>query len=120
MGQHGLWEDRLSELADYRKITGTAMFLKIQRKNIKLATWVSQNQSINTGSKKGRTSPLPLRIQELEDWVWWKPSYPPGERDTKERYLDVDATRVRGGPWRQHQSMCKQQHSLKDFSGRNP
>jgi hypothetical protein len=29
-GQHRgrLWEDRLSELADYRKSTGTAMFLK--------------------------------------------------------------------------------------------
>jgi hypothetical protein len=26
------WEDRLSELADYRKITGTAMFLRKQRK----------------------------------------------------------------------------------------
>jgi hypothetical protein len=41
------WEDRLSELADYRKSTGTAMFLELQRKHA-LAHWVGTQRS-NTG-----------------------------------------------------------------------
>jgi hypothetical protein len=31
-GLHHPWEDRLSELADYRKINGTAMFLETTAK----------------------------------------------------------------------------------------
>jgi hypothetical protein len=43
------WEDRLSELADYRKIHGTAMFLVA---TVETPSWLSgsQTKGRNTGS----------------------------------------------------------------------
>jgi hypothetical protein len=47
------WEDRLSELADYRVNLGTAMFYKMRRKH-QLASG-SESKDPIIGSPKGRT-----------------------------------------------------------------
>jgi hypothetical protein len=48
MGSHRTaWEDRLSELADYRKVQGTAMFLQTTRKH-QAGYWV-ETKGRNTG-----------------------------------------------------------------------
>jgi hypothetical protein len=62
-----IWEDRLSELADYRKIHGHCNVPSSYSKNTKLATWVTNQKSQYKSHREGKTSPMTnLRIQELE------------------------------------------------------
>jgi hypothetical protein len=61
------WEDRLSELADYRKIHGHCNVPYTCSENTKLGQWVGTQRSNYKLQVKGKTSPLTtLRIRELE------------------------------------------------------
>jgi hypothetical protein len=63
-GRYTIWEDRLSELADYRKIQGTAMFLETTKKT-QLANWVTTQRSKVVPRRKEIVYDS-SRIQELE------------------------------------------------------
>jgi hypothetical protein len=68
------WEDRLSELADYRKIRGHCNVPKGYSENTKLAAWVATQRKQYRLHLKGKPSTMTtLRIQELEslgfEWV---------------------------------------------------
>jgi hypothetical protein len=61
------WEDRLSELADYRKSTGTVMF---PIDTVKTPRWVV-HQRVNTSCSKKERSPMTdFRIQGIES-LWF-------------------------------------------------
>jgi hypothetical protein len=70
------WEDRLSELADYRKVHGHCNVPKNYTGNAKLFTWVTHQRSQYSLHLKGITSQITLpRIQALERLGFeWKPS----------------------------------------------
>jgi hypothetical protein len=70
------WEDRLSELGDYRRIHGHCNVPKRDGENTKLATWVTTQRRNYRLHVKGKTSPMTtFRIQELEHLGFdWKPS----------------------------------------------
>jgi hypothetical protein len=110
----------LSELADYRKITGTAMFLKTTAKKQKLGYMGRNQRTIQVANLKERHRIDPSVSRNWKPGFEWKPFSPLGERDTKERYLDDDATCVRGGPWRHTRACANNSTDSKDFSGRNP
>jgi hypothetical protein len=60
------WEDRLSELADYRKIHGHCNVPQNYSKN-KLGSWVAHQRTKYRLHKEGKTSPMTtFRIQKLE------------------------------------------------------
>jgi predicted chitinase len=59
-----VWEKRLSELADYRKIHGHC---NVPQNYAKLSTWVHKQRQQYRLQLEGKTSPMTLsRIQELE------------------------------------------------------
>jgi hypothetical protein len=61
------WEDRLNELADYRKIHGHCNVPSSHKENAKLAYWVANQRKSYWMHIKGKASHLTLsRIQELE------------------------------------------------------
>jgi hypothetical protein len=61
------WEDRLSELADYRKLHGHCNVPKGYSENTKLATWVTKQRSQYKLHQDGERSQMALpRIQALE------------------------------------------------------
>jgi hypothetical protein len=68
------WEDRLSELANYRKIHGHSSVLHNYSENLQLATWVSKQRTSYRLHLEGKTSPMnTFRIQELESLGFqWK------------------------------------------------
>jgi hypothetical protein len=62
-----VWEDRLSELAEYRRIHGHCNVPLNCSENAKLATWVANQRKEYRSRVKGKTSHItPARIQELE------------------------------------------------------
>jgi hypothetical protein len=64
---HAAWEDRLSELADYRRIHGHCNVPSRYSENAKLGTWVRTQRQQYTLQQKGKASPMTtFRIQELE------------------------------------------------------
>jgi hypothetical protein len=65
---HGAaWEDRLRELADYRKIHGHCNVSRYISENSKLAKWVTNQRSNYKLHLEGNTSPMTtVRIQALE------------------------------------------------------
>jgi hypothetical protein len=70
------WEDRLSELADYRKIHGHCNIPYRYSKNTQLAAWVGTQRQQYRLHREGNASPMMLsRIQELEslgfEWEVW-------------------------------------------------
>jgi predicted chitinase len=67
-GSHGAsWEDRMSELTDYRKIYGHCNVPHNYSENTKLANWVTNQRSHYRLQQEGKTSPMTLsRIKELE------------------------------------------------------
>jgi hypothetical protein len=74
-GQRGrvAWEDRLSELADYREVHGHCNVRKSYSENSKLANWVATQRSNYKLYREGKTSHMtPSRIKELDsmgfDW----------------------------------------------------
>jgi hypothetical protein len=61
------WEDRLSELADYRKVHGHCNVPRKYSENAKLATWVAKQRRQYSLHQEGKTSQITLsRIQALE------------------------------------------------------
>jgi hypothetical protein len=61
------WEERLSELADYRKIHGHCNVPQSKSKNTQLATWVGTQRQQYRLRKEGNKSDMTLpHIQELE------------------------------------------------------
>jgi hypothetical protein len=91
------WEDRLSELADYRKIHGNCNVPRNYNKNVKLATWVGNQRAHYRWKLEGKTTWMTLsRIQELDSMGFeWKPSARRGKGAPKKPSLDNDDTRVR-------------------------
>jgi hypothetical protein len=76
MGVCAAWEDRLSELADYRKIYGHCNVPrpKSSSENTKLFHWVTTQRSQYSLHVKGKKSPMTtLRIHALESLGFkWK------------------------------------------------
>jgi hypothetical protein len=67
------WEDRLSELADYRKEHGHCNVPQMYSENTKLGRWVGTQRKQYNWHLQGKPSPMTLsRIQELEslDFDW--------------------------------------------------
>jgi hypothetical protein len=63
-----VWEDRLSELADYRKIHGTAMFLTSTAKNNPI--WeVGQTQGSQVARRKDVVYDPPSEFRNWKAWV---------------------------------------------------
>jgi hypothetical protein len=61
------WEDRLSELADYRKIQGHCNVPHRYNENSNLGYWVGNQRTKYNKHRQGKTSSLPTyRIQALE------------------------------------------------------
>jgi hypothetical protein len=91
------WEDRLSELADYRRIHGHCTVPYNYSENRKLATWVMKQRSQYKSHQEGKTSPITtFRIQELERLGFeWKSSRGYRKRTPKKPSLDDNTTRVR-------------------------
>jgi hypothetical protein len=91
------WEDRLSELADYRKLHGHCNVPQRYSKNIKLGRWVDAQRTHYKLCLKGKASQITLsRIQALESLGFeWKPSIGigRGKGTPKTPSLDDDARR---------------------------
>jgi hypothetical protein len=65
-----VWEVRLSELADYRKIHGHCSVPTLYSENAKLAKWVSNQRQKYKLHEEGKTSTMTIfRIQALKAWV---------------------------------------------------
>jgi hypothetical protein len=90
------WEDRLSELADYRKNHGHCNVPKGCSESTKLAHWVATQRNNYWLHQEGKTSPMTtFRIEELESLGFeWKPSVCRRKGTPKKPSLDEDATRV--------------------------
>jgi hypothetical protein len=75
------WEDRLSELADYRKIHGHCNVPHNYSENIKLANWVGTQRCQYRLHLEGKRSQMTLpRIHALESLCFdWKPSISRGK-----------------------------------------
>jgi hypothetical protein len=80
------WKDRLSELADYRKINGHCNVPYKYSESIKLAHWVSKQRQLYKLYREEKKSSMTLyRIHELESlcFEWKSPNKtataPPGE-----------------------------------------
>jgi hypothetical protein len=71
-----VWEDRLSELADYRKVHGHCNLPRKYSENAKLGEWVTTQKRQNRLHRKGETSAITLlRIQALDSLGFeWEPS----------------------------------------------
>jgi hypothetical protein len=74
------WEERLRELADYRKIHGDSNVPHRYSENIQLGKWVSTQRWNYKMHREGKTSPMtPFRIQKLEslsfEWDCSGPSW---------------------------------------------
>jgi hypothetical protein len=74
--QDAVWVERLSELADYRRIHGHCNVPHGYSENTKLALWVSKQRQRYKLHLKGETSSMtPFRIQALESLGFeWKKS----------------------------------------------
>jgi hypothetical protein len=96
-GRHAsAWEDRLNELADYRKSHGHCNVPQNYSENAKLAKWVETQKTNYRLRKEGKTSPMTLsRIQELESLGFeWKACAGRPTRNPKKASLDDGMTRV--------------------------
>jgi hypothetical protein len=76
----GAWEDRLSELAEYRKIHGHCNVPRDYNENTQLAWWVARQRQQYELNLKEKASAMPAyRIQALEslDFEWRRVRLPP-------------------------------------------
>jgi hypothetical protein len=75
-GYGAAWEDRLSELADYRRNYGHCNVPRNYSENTRLANWVTRQRSNYWLHLEGKTSSMTtFRIQELERLDFeWKPT----------------------------------------------
>jgi hypothetical protein len=67
------WQDRLSELAEYRKINGHCNVPENDSNHTKLANWVVTQRKKYSLHLEGKKTPMtPFRIQELESlgFIW--------------------------------------------------
>jgi hypothetical protein len=110
------WEDRLSELADYRKIHGHCNVPHRYIENTKLGKWVGTQRTNYRLHLEGKPSPMTLpRIQALQSLGFeWKHSLGRTKGTPKKLSLDDDTTRVRERAVEAPEHM--QQHSLKKIS----
>jgi hypothetical protein len=94
--QGAAWEDRLSELADYRKIHGHCNVPQSYNENPQLAQWVKTQRKRYRLHREEKRSPMPVfRIQELESLGFeWKPSIGRGKGTSKKASLDDDARHI--------------------------
>jgi hypothetical protein len=90
------WEDRLSELANYRKMHGHCV-VPHNYSDIKLANWILTQRQEYTLHVKGKTTHMTtFRIKELESLGFeWKPSLSRWRATPNKASLDDDSTRVR-------------------------
>jgi hypothetical protein len=104
------WEDRLIELADYRKTNGHCNVPKRNDKYSKLAKWVGTQR---TNYWRERSPMTTFRIQELENLGFnWRPGR---KKETpRKRSRNDGATRVRERAVESPEHM--QQHSLKKIA----
>jgi predicted chitinase len=87
---HGAaWEDRLSELANYRKIHGHCNVPQNYSENTKLANWVAYQRHQYKLQHGGKTSQMTFpRIQALESLHFeWTPRYRYGATSTWQDHL---------------------------------
>jgi hypothetical protein len=105
------WEDRLSELANYRKIHGHCNVPYNYSENLKLGKWVAyQRQQYRLHVEEKRSQMTLSRIQELESLGFeWKRLISHGKGAPKKAH----AARSRGAVEAQGHM---QQHSLKKIS----
>jgi hypothetical protein len=91
------WEDRLSELTEYRRIHGHCNVPYNYSENTKLAKWVKRQRCQYKLYLEGKTSPMTFsRIQALESLGFdWKPSSGQGKGKRKKPSIDNNATCVR-------------------------
>jgi hypothetical protein len=94
------WKDRLSELADYRRIQGHCNVPQRYSENIKLATWVATQRKQYRLHSKGKKSQMTLpRIQALESMGFeWKLAISPRKGTPKNPSLDDEARPVQKKP----------------------
>jgi hypothetical protein len=114
---HGVaWEDRLSELADYRKIHGHCNVPQRCTENSKLAKWVKKQRSNYKLHLEGKRSHMTqFRIQTLESLEFdWKPSNSRVKGTPKKPNLDDYGRRARDRAVEAAEHM--QQHKIKKIS----
>jgi hypothetical protein len=87
-----VWKNRMSELADYRKIHGHCNIPHNYSENMKLGQWVSTQRTNYWLHVKGKTSQMTLpRIQALESLSFrWKLYNGRGTGQSKKASLDED------------------------------
>jgi hypothetical protein len=92
------WDERLSELADYRKINGHCNVPQSWSENTKLAYWVKTQRSQYKLHAEGKTSFMTAsRIKELESLGFeWNPFMSRRKGTSKKSNLDDDATSSHG------------------------
>jgi hypothetical protein len=102
------WEDRLSELADYRKIHGHCNVPQKYSENSKLAHWVKTQRCQYSLLHEGNTSSMTtFRIQELESLGFeWGIVYGATWEDHLSELTDY---RKIHGPWLWHVRVAGQQ-----------
>jgi hypothetical protein len=72
-GRYSAWKDRLSELADYRKVHGHCNVPRNDSENTQLSDWVANQRCQYWLQLAGKTSPMTTsRIKDLEslDFEW--------------------------------------------------
>jgi hypothetical protein len=113
-------EDRLSELADYRKIHGHCNVPQHYIKNTNLACWVTTQRRQYTLRVDGKPSYMTLpRIQELESLGFeWKPSISRRTGNRKKASVEDDTTSVRERAVEVPDHVQTTAQTQKDFSGR--
>jgi hypothetical protein len=114
------WEDRLSELAEYRKTHGHCSVPRGYSENTKLATWVMHQRSHYKLHQEGKASPMTtFRIQELEGIGFeWKSSIRQRKEKQKKPSVDDDPTRVRERAVGVPEHVQTTAQNQKDFSGK--
>jgi hypothetical protein len=91
------WEDRLSELAEYREIHGHCNVPARRSEDTELGRWVENQRHRYNLKLNGKTSPMtPFRIQKLECLGFeWKSLRGRSKWKPKKPSVDDDATCVR-------------------------
>jgi hypothetical protein len=91
------WEDRLSELADYRKMQGHCNVPQHYSGNIQLGKWVGTQRNNYRLHREGEKSQMTtFRIQELESLDFeWRSSAKRAKVTPKQPSLDAYARRTR-------------------------
>jgi hypothetical protein len=111
---HGtVWKDRLSELADYRRIQGHCNVPQRDSENSKLATWVKTQKKQYRLFLDGKKSQMTLhRMQELESLGFeWKPPISRKKGKPKKPYLDDESRPVNKKPTNSRQGAISEQET---------